>query len=123
MKRLLSVALLASVLPLSASADDIVKAAADLCETYKGCAIKQMGATDMTPEMRQMMEPMLQNMCSGITASIGEVPTGHKLHKPAVACLRSLDKLGCEAMSSGSGAKTPECEKYEEMAKAHGVNQ
>lgn len=123
-KRTTAAAFLAVTFALPASADDIVKAAADLCETFKGCAIEQMGAMEMTPEMRQMMEPMFASMCTGIGARIGEVPTGHKLHQPAVACLRSLEKLGCAAMNNdGDDANTPECEKYEELAEQYGVDQ
>lgn len=121
LKPILSAAMLAATfslcLSVPASADDLTKAAEDLCQTVKSCALEQMGASDMTPEMKEMMGPMLDGMCQGITASIGAVPKGHKLYAPAVACMRSMDKLGCTLVEGGGNtADTPECEKYAEMA-------
>jgi len=104
-------------------ADDFHQAAEDLCETVKGCAIKQMGASELTPEMRQMMEPMLDKMCEGMNARIGQVPTDHVLHDPALACMRSMEKLGCALVENGGNVETPECNKYEELARQQGIEQ
>lgn len=124
MKYLMSVAFVASTLSFTlaapAAADDMAKAAGDLCETVKSCALKQMGASDMTPEMKEMMGPMLDGMCQGITASIGSVPQGHEMYAPAVACMRSMNKLGCALVENGGSAQdTPECKKYAEMAEKY----
>ena len=34
---------------------------------------------DLTPEVRQMMEPMLQNMCETMRAGVRVVPLDHAL--------------------------------------------
>lgn len=123
MKRLVTLGMLAWLWTVPTQADDFYKAAEDLCETIKSCAIKQMGASEITPDMRKMMEPMLAQMCNGMKAKIGQVPTGHVLHDPAVACMRSMDKLGCAVLEEGGNVETAECKKYEELARQQGIEQ
>jgi hypothetical protein len=115
-KKFLTAGILAMVMAAPGQADSVVEAAEDLCETLKTCALKQMGTADVTPELRQMMEPMLQGMCAGLNAKIGDVPAGHPLQEPAVACMRSMEKLGCAMMENKGDVDTPECKKYEELA-------
>ena len=79
----------------------------------------QIAEEDMTPEMRQMMEPMLQNMCSNMRSQIQEVPTGHPLYEPAVSCMRSMTAVSCDAMSSGDSMYTEACKEYEELARSY----
>ncbi len=109
--------MLTAALSLPVAADDLVSAASDMCEKVKTCMLAQMNEADLTPEMRQMMEPMAASMCDQMRQGIGEMPTGHALYEPAVACMRSVANLSCEAFQEGSSAETPECKKYRELAK------
>ena len=77
-------------------ADDLESATTDLCEKVKSCSMAQIAEADMTPEVRQMMEPMLQNMCDAMRSGVQEVPTDHQLHAPALSCMRSMAELSCE---------------------------
>jgi hypothetical protein len=70
--------------------------------------------------MRQMMEPMLENMCATMQANVQQVPAGHPLYQPAVACMRSLESLSCAQMQALDRTTTPECQEYEKLAKEMG---
>ena len=102
---LLSIALFVT----PAQADELGDAAQTLCEKVKSCAIAQMEGQNIPEETRQMMQPMLDNMCTQVRGKVGEVPTGHPLYKPAVACMESMGAM-----------TTPECEEYEELAREAG---
>lgn len=106
-----------SVAP-SLSADDLEAAAMDMCEKVKACSMAQIEESDMTPEMRQMMEPMLENMCASMRAGVQEVPREHDLYQPAVACMRSMAQLSCDDFQDGDRVVTPECRKYQEMVQS-----
>ena len=118
-KRALTVTALLTGLSAPAWSDDMAGSALRLCEKVKGCALEQIAQEDFTPEMRQMMEPMLDNMCVQVQSQITQVPTGHSLYDPALACMQSMEALSCEALRDGSQAKTPQCQAYEEAARAY----
>jgi hypothetical protein len=106
---------LVAILP--ARADDLTAASLDLCEKVKSCAMSQVAEQDLTPQMREMMQPMLDNMCANMQSRIGEVPTGHEMYEPALACMRSMEeKMTCEMMQDPDNMRTPECEAYEKLA-------
>lgn len=101
---------------LPAIADDLVSAANDMCEHVKACSMAQIAESDMTPEMRQMMEPMLESMCDQMRQGVQQVPSGHALYQPAVDCMRSMAELGCDDFLNGNAAETPACKEYRELA-------
>ena len=101
-------------------ADDITSAASGLCEKVRSCAMAQVAEEDLTPELRQMMEPMLDSMCANMQEKVQEVPTGHPLYQPAIDCMRSMEALSCEDMQSADNLQTPACEEYEKLAREHG---
>lgn len=107
---------LSTVVSLTAVADDLMSAANDMCEKVKACSLAQIDESDMTPEMRQMMEPMLESMCDQMRQGVQQVPTGHAMYEPAVACMRSMANLSCEDFQDESGGDTAECKKYREIA-------
>ena len=112
--------LCATTLSAFAAADDYKGASLALCEKIKACALVQMDSQDITPEVRQMMQPMLDSMCTSMLASVPEVAQGHAMYEPAIACMESLDALSCEEMQGEAGAKTPACMEYEKMAEKYG---
>ncbi len=103
----------------AASADNLEAAAMDMCEKVKACSLAQIEQSDMTPEMREMMEPMLDTMCEGMQAKVEDVAAGHPLHQPAVACMRSMEALSCDDMRNPDSMQTTECETYEKMAREY----
>jgi len=100
----------------SLRADEISDAALDLCEKVKACAMQEIKQEDLTPQMREMMQPMLDNMCANMQARVKSVPSGDQLYEPAVSCMRSMEALSCEAMQTDQ-ANTPECQAYEKLAR------
>ena len=104
------------------SADDIADAALGLCEKVKSCAMAQIEEEDLTPELRQMMQPMLENMCANMEDKVEAVPAGHPLYAPAIACMRSMEALSCEAMQDPGHMETPECAAYEKLVRETGDN-
>jgi hypothetical protein len=108
------------LLATPALAEEFTSAAMGLCEKVKSCAMQQLASEELTPEMRQMMQPMLENMCANMQANIGEVPTGHPLYKPAIACMRSMEQLSCERMQDSEGMQTPECDEYQALVEQQG---
>ena len=119
MKRFVPQSVLASALVLSAStptlADSIPEATLDLCEKVKSCAISQMNQEEVTPEMRQMMEPMLESMCASMGQQVQAVAEQHPLYDSAVACIRSMEKLDCQALQGSGQNSTAACESYEKL--------
>jgi len=103
------------VTTLPVRADELAAEAMKLCEKVKSCAMSQIAEEDITPEVRQMMQPMLDNLCVDMRNSMGEIPPGHHRYQPALACMRSMQKLSCEAMQDEQGMKTPECDTYEKL--------
>ena len=91
-----------SMLCVYAAADDLGEAAQGLCDAVKRCAMEQIDKEDLTPEMRQMMEPMLENMCITMQANVQQVPVGHPLYQPAIGAL--LRSAGSISSSEGSSA-------------------
>ncbi len=118
MRRVGIVVLLGLALP--AQAEKMTAASMALCEKVKECALAQLANEDMAPEMRQMMEPMLNSMCQSVGAQVTEVPTGHPLYAPAVACMESMTGLSCAELQGGNDVKTPECEEYRRQAENYG---
>jgi hypothetical protein len=55
------------ILAVPAFADSMAEAATGLCEMVKECSLAQIKKEDLTPELMQMMEPMLANMCANIS--------------------------------------------------------
>jgi hypothetical protein len=102
---------------LSVQAEELVDAATALCETVKTCSMAQVAKEDLTPEMQQMMEPMLENMCTAMRSGVQDVPTGHGLYEPAVACMRSMAALTCEQLQDEQQVETDACKEYEKLAK------
>ena len=110
----LFVATLSTAVP--AAADSLESAGADLCEKVKACALAEIDKQELTPEMKEMMEPMLETMCVGMRQGMDQVPVDHQLYAPAVACMRSMANLSCEQLQDGNQVQTPECAKYQDMA-------
>ena len=97
-------------------ADDLDSAATDLCEKVKSCSMAQVAEADMTPEMRQMIEPMFQGMCDAMRSGVQEVPTGHQLHDPALSCMRSMAELGCDDFQDEKKVETQACKDYQQKS-------
>lgn len=110
-------ALLGCSLSAFVAADDLTDAARGLCDSVKSCALEQIAKEDLTPEMREMMEPMLESMCTNMQSKVQEVPIDHRLYKPAVVCMRSMESLTCADMQSPDRMSTPECKEYEKLAR------
>jgi len=116
----LAALLVTAVLP--ARAGDLEQTSVALCEKVKACALAQMNEEDLTPETRQMMQPMLDNMCANIRDQISQVPTAHPHYAPALACMQSMEALGCDDMMSEERMHTPECEQYRQLAQESGAD-
>lgn len=115
--RFILVALLATAIP--ALADDLADAAVDLCEHVRACTLAQMDQQQVTDEMRQMVEPMVANMCNAMRQQVGNAPEGHPLYEPATTCMRSMSRVSCAEMQNGDNMQTPECQEYEKLAQSY----
>ena len=108
-----------AILSFSTTADEYSDATLALCEKVKSCALEQMGQQEITPEIRQMMQPMLDNMCSQMAVEIEEVASGHAMYKPALACMQSMAAISCSDMQSQDGPQTAACKEYEALAEKY----
>jgi hypothetical protein len=106
-----------------AVADDLTDAARGLCDNIRTCALEQIAEENLTEEMRQMMMPMMDNMCTTMQSKVQEVPVGHPLYEPALLCMRSMESLTCEQMRDEDQVMTPECKEYERLAREAGAAQ
>lgn len=116
LKHLPMLLLSTSVFAMAASANEIEEAATELCEKVKACSMAHIAEADLTPEVRQMMEPMLQNMCETMRAGVREVPLDHQLYQPSVDCMRSMAGLDCKDFENEQRLQTPACENYKRLA-------
>ena len=119
-KKLALPVVLGAIFSVSTFADEYSDASLGLCEKIKSCAMAQMGSQEITPEIRQMMQPMLDGMCGKMLVNMPEVAQSHAMFKPAVACMKSLEALSCEQMQETSDANTAACKEYEELAEKYG---
>lgn len=104
------------VLPVAGHANSLMKASEKLCEKFKQCALEQMDQSELTPEMRQMIQPMLDGVCLKATSQIAEVAEGHPHYKAALACAESIQSLECATLASDSDMPpTKECQAYGEL--------
>ena len=108
--------LIASAFATSVSANEIEQAATELCEKVKACSMAHIAEADLTPEVRQMMEPMLKNMCDTMRAGVAEVPVDHQLYQPSVDCMRSMAGLSCQDFEDEQKLQTPASENYQRLA-------
>lgn len=119
LQRIVLILVLGSSLALPLRAENMADATLVLCEKIKTCALEQIAQEDFTPEMRQMMEPMLNGMCARVQNQVTDVPTGHPLYGPALACMKSMEELSCADLRDGDTVKTPACEAYEKEAEKY----
>jgi hypothetical protein len=108
-------ALLALLLSGYSNADELADAAQELCDTINTCALEAVAGPDLTEELRQQMDPVLENNCAQMSSRVQAVPADHKLHQPAVDCLRSMASLSCPQLYDSSEFKTPECTEYDRL--------
>jgi hypothetical protein len=111
--------IISTIFSVPTLADEYADGSLALCEKIKSCALAQMGSQEITPEIRQMMQPMLDGMCSNMMVSMPEVAESHAMYKPAMACMKSLEALSCEQMQQTSEANTPACKEYEALAEKY----
>lgn len=114
--KLAAAVMLCAAVSLPASADELLSAASDMCEKVKACSLAQIAESDMTPELRQMMEPMLESMCEQMRQGVQQVPAGHPMYQPSVACMRSMAELSCADFQDEDAVDTPACKQYREIA-------
>ena len=112
---LITITLLAVAI-VPAWAEDLAQASETLCEKVKACALAQLGEEDITPETRQMMQPMLDTLCANIRSQVSQVPADHPHYAPALACTRSIEALSCDEMMITERLETPACEEYRALA-------
>lgn len=93
----------------------------ELCDKMEQCAMEQMGKEqDLTPEMRSMIEGMIEGMCKNMM-DVGEVNEYAELVDPAVACIDSMTSKSCSELQ-GDNVQTPECKAYERQAEEFGAD-
>ena len=119
--RTLLPAALLFALGVHATDDELTDAAQGLCETVRTCVLEQAEQQELTPEAREKMGPMLDNMCATMRSQVGEVPVGDGLYGPAVACLRSMQSVSCLEMQNPDRVATAQCKEYERLAREAGA--
>lgn len=118
--RLLPVLFIGLLSSVVVKADSLESAANDLCEKVKSCSLAEMSQQELTPEMKAMLEPMLENMCAAMRQGIQEVPVEHELYDSAVACMRSMASLSCNDFKDESKVETSACLDYRDKVEAAG---
>jgi len=103
------------------SADELTDAADGLCNTIKTCALEAVAGEDLTDELRQEMDPVLEANCADMRSRVLAMPASNELYQSAVGCLRSMASLRCNLLHNMSEIKTPECAEYDRLAKAAGA--
>ena len=110
-------AILALMLSGYSSADELTDAADGLCDTIKTCALEAVAGQDLSDELRQQMDPVLEGNCAEMRSRVQAVSANEKLYQPAVGCLRSMESLSCNLLHNMSQVKTAECAEYDRLVK------
>jgi hypothetical protein len=84
-----------------------------LCDAIKTCALEAVAGQDISDELREMMEPVLESNCADMSRQVLPVAAGSQLYQPAIGCLRSMASLSCPHLHNASQFKTPECAEYD----------
>ena len=114
-RRLSSLFFISLLISSPVRADDLADAALSMCEKMKACAIAQIPEKDLTPEVLQIMQPMLDKMCAKMRSAVENAPSENPLYASALACIRSMEALSCEMIQDTQGKKTSECEAAEKL--------
>jgi len=130
MKNLLVSMLTIKALPLlilltlsgNATASSLTEATNTLCRKIKFCTTAQLKQQQLPPAMLQMMTTMLDETCAKTIAPYANKATNAGLEKKAVACIKSVNDLTCNALMNTSEAETDECKTLEKAANEAGVN-
>lgn len=109
-------------LPGIATANSLTEATNTLCIKIKACATAQLSQQQLPPAMLQMMTAMLDESCAKTIAPYADKATDAGLEKKAVACIKSINALSCNALMNTSEAETDECKVLEKAANEAGVN-
>jgi len=102
-------------------ADELTDAAEGLCDTIKSCSLETVAGEDLTDELRETMDPVLEGNCAEVRSRVQAVSANPALYQPAVGCLRSLASLSCQMLHIAGEIKTPECAEYDRVVKASAV--
>jgi hypothetical protein len=94
-------AILALLLGGYSSADELTDASEHLCDTIKTCSLEAVAGQDLTDELRQQMNPVLERNCADMLSRVQAVSASDKLYQPAVGCLRSMASLSCNLLITG----------------------
>ncbi|WP_040523026.1 hypothetical protein [Aliiglaciecola lipolytica] len=98
-------------------AENIESASLRLCEHIKMCVTKQMKVTDdVTPEMRMMIDGMVDNMCQNMM-NTNVVKGNREFEKSAIACIDSITELSCDEIQNAG--QTPACLSFEKELSSH----
>lgn len=100
----------------SAQAKDLADATDKLCQKVKACGQEELARQELTPEMRQLMEPMFDGMCQSIVAPYLLSNKSAALESKAVACLNSFLDKSCEDLMENDGGHTKECREFKKAA-------
>lgn len=92
-----------------------------LCEKFKQCTYKEMESLEeVTPQMKEMMDQMLETMCDNFVPEGIELTAAQKLEKEVKACFSSLQSMSCDDLVNHSD-DTPECKTLERAAQDLGL--
>jgi hypothetical protein len=109
-------------LPGIAYANSLTQATNTLCSKIKSCTTAQLKQQQLPPAMLQMMTAMLDESCAKTIAPYADKASNVGLEKKAVACIKSINALSCNALMNTSKAETGECKALEKAANEAGVN-
>ena len=110
--------ILALTLSAYSMADDLTDASEALCDTIKTCALEAVAGQDLSDQLQQQMDSVLEGNCADMRSRVQAVSANDQIYQPAVGCLRSMASLSCPHMQNASQFKTPECAEYDRLLKA-----
>ena len=116
MKRVSVISFLLAAATFSATSHAGLKESSEaLCQKFRECAYAEMEQEELTPEMKAMMEGMLNQMCASFVPSAEMAMGNAVLERKAEACFNSMQSMSCDALTNMEG-ETPACRDLEETA-------
>ncbi len=104
----LIIILILSLVSFNVTATEFDKEITQLCDKLKTCTLAELGANNFSPQMEQMMKPMIDGICKQMIKQFNEADTEGVKKEDAIICIKSMSALSCKDLK-GDGTETKEC--------------
>ena len=71
-----------------------------LCERFKSCMLEGMNAEEMPADIKQMMQPMVDNICAVMNEKFKKIK--NKAEQDLEACFNAMSVASCDVLMNNT---------------------